>query len=206
MPTCNLCKKLKNNSDFYLRKNGNLRKDCKVCRSAKNSNYYKSHQDEIKKATKEYKVFNSLKIKKDSKIYYKENRDLIRSEQKIYLNSIHGRLTNLLNLAKKRSKGKPFDLDIDFLISLYDKQFGKCLLTNIDFSFIKPDNFRVDPFAISIDKINAKSFYTKDNVRLVCVAVNFGLNEFGDKIFKQICESYIENLNRDNKELSLSLS
>lgn len=42
------------------------------------------------------------------------------------------------------------------------------------------------PFAPSLDRIDAASGYTRDNVRLVCQAVNFALNAFGEDVFREI--------------------
>lgn len=67
-----------------------------------------------------------------------------------------------------------------------------CSQCKIPFEFNKT-NFIRRPFAPSIDRINAKLGYTKDNVRLVCTIVNMVLNEFGDNIFDKMCRAYVEN-------------
>lgn len=199
MPTCTICNQIKEVSEFYTLKSGKIHKPCKICCRINKSQYYKNNKEKPKIKAQKYKELNSEKIKIDRKKYYQDNKERIRADQYNYHNTPKGRLISLMTLAEARSVGKDFDLNIDFLLDLYNKQDGKCSLTKIDFSFQKPKNFRTDPFAVSIDKINAKLFYTKDNIRLVSVAVNFALNEFGEDIFKVICVEYIKNI-LNNKE------
>lgn len=45
-------------------------------------------------------------------------------------------------------------------------------------------------------RIDSKGGYTKDNVRLVCIIVNFALSEFGDLSFDKMCKAYCNNLVR----------
>ena len=42
------------------------------------------------------------------------------------------------------------------------------------------------PFAPSLDRIDSSGGYTRDNTRLVCQAVNFALNAFGEDIFREV--------------------
>jgi hypothetical protein len=75
---------------------------------------------------------------------------------------------------------------------LIDDGRNKCAITKIKFIFDKGNTSR-RPFSPSIDRINSKLGYTKDNVRLVCVIVNLALNEFGDENFDKMCRAYVEN-------------
>ncbi len=53
----------------------------------------------------------------------------------------------------------------------------------------KPTNSYRAPFAPSIDRINSEKGYTDGNVRLVCVAVNWALSDWGIEVFEKICSS-----------------
>lgn len=48
----------------------------------------------------------------------------------------------------------------------------------------------LNPFAPSLDRINCGGGYTKDNTRIVCVAVNVAINTFGDDVFFKMLEGY----------------
>ena len=195
MITCNICCRSKDDNQFYFRKNGKPRKECKTCKSVKNSKYYKENEQEIRQQTAEYKIFNSDKIKQDSIEYYQANKLVIRQLQKEYQISPRGRLINLMSYAKSRAKQnkRKFDLDIEFLLEMFHNQNGQCKLTGINFSLEKENDCRVDPWAISIDRVDSKLGYTKNNVMLVCAVVNFALNEWGESVLRTMSEAIIQH-------------
>lgn len=86
-----------------------------------------------------------------------------------------------------------FDLDKEFLSDLFEKQSNKCALTGISFEYeVTNSGYRHRrPFAPSLDRINCQNGYTKDNVRIVCIIVNFALCEFGDEAFNKMCKAYV---------------
>jgi len=73
------------------------------------------------------------------------------------------------------------------LLNLMLQSKGKCAITGIDF-FRAPTTER-HPFAISIDRINSKEGYQLNNCRLVLLAVNLGMCQWGDDAFMEICRS-----------------
>lgn len=99
----------------------------------------------------------------------------------------------LLGHARKRSKIRElgFDLTVDDLLEMYEKQAGRCSLTGIEFSLSGGFDGKNNPFAPSIDRIVAGGAYSKANVRLVCTAVNFALGDWGEPVFRLICENYL---------------
>lgn len=50
------------------------------------------------------------------------------------------------------------------------------------------------PFSPSLDQIIPGQGYTESNVRLVCTAINLGMNKFGEEVFKSVAKSYLENV------------
>jgi hypothetical protein len=78
-----------------------------------------------------------------------------------------------------------FKLDCpDFAATLYDRQHGCCAVSGIAFNLERYDDALVKhPFAPSIDRRLSSRGYTEDNVRLVCVAVNFGMGQWGEEVF-----------------------
>lgn len=111
-------------------------------------------------------------------------------KDKKYQETLNGIVSRMFSQIKK--KKLPSDIDKDFLLQLFQKS-NKCTLTGIEFDFKCYQNKKDNPFRPSLDRIDCSRGYTQDNVRLVCVAVNFALNEFGESIFKQICEAYLAN-------------
>ncbi len=180
MSICSKCNLEKSYNDFYDRGDGKKKKICKVCDNKTKHDYYLKHKEEIKNKTH---------------IWYQKNKHKRKLVNKQYQKTVKGRLVQLMRQAKNRAlkNNLLYDLDIKFLLELWNKQNGKCILTGIDFILERSEIYNSEPFAPSIDKINPKLGYTKDNVRLVCVAINYALNEFGEDIFKQICKAYLRN-------------
>ncbi len=138
---------------------------------------------------------NKDRLSEENSRKYLTNRDArLKSANARYYNS-KNTFSNMIRGAKVRAKAAEllFELDEIFIKNLYDKQNGKCALTHIDFVFEKEDALSRRPFAPSIDRMNSKLGYVKDNVRLVCAVVNLALNEFGDEIFDRMCKAYVEN-------------
>jgi hypothetical protein len=181
---CTRCKSQKHSSMFNKHP---LRADtyCKMCISCteKQKNYREKHKNAFKKSTQKY---------------YKKNKTKIIKIREKRFNTLIGRLKNILSGIKNRSGPENYDLDIDFLMSLYNNQNGQCALTKLKMSFINDSQFRVDPFMISVDRINPSLGYIKSNVRLVCAIVNYALNEFGETIFGTMCKAYAQNLHQSS--------
>lgn len=93
--------------------------------------------------------------------------------------------------AKERSKrlNIPFDITKDFLQYLWDKQKGLCAISNIPMTYSR-NNGRTST-NVSIDQINPHLGYTKDNVQLVCMAVNQMKNDLSIEELCMFCESIL---------------
>ena len=176
-------------------------KKCKTCPKEQPEELFKANRNQcydcinyIRRRRNKMKMDEERKaIKgKSGSTYYLEHREdrLKRAKENYYANFANSLVRSLKQRAK--TMDVPFDLDIDFVKELYSKQSGKCLLTGIAFILDKSDTSR-RPFAPSIDRINSKLGYTKNNVRLVCTIVNLALNEFGDSSFDKMCRAYVEN-------------
>lgn len=98
----------------------------------------------------------------------------------------------LCSAASRAAKQEmPFTLDLEFLIELYHNQAGQCALTGLSMNLDSPKIGRSRPFVPSLDRIDSTKGYTKDNVRLVCWAVNVALSQWGESQFNTICRAYI---------------
>jgi hypothetical protein len=179
---CTRCGVTKSSLEFLKNPlhNDILYKNCISC-TEKQKTYRKKHKNESKIARQ---------------TYYKKNKEKIIKIRQKRFDTLNGRLKNILSNIKNRSKFHEYDLDIDFLISLFKSQNGKCALTNIEMSLTNKSNHRSDPFVVSVDRINPSIGYLKSNVRLVCTVVNYALNEFGEDVFQTICIAYIQQLQK----------
>lgn len=144
---------------------------------------------------RQYRNKNKEKLSEQNKKWRTDNREYNKAMQYNYYKSTRGRVVDFHHAAKRRAKKKKieFELSTDFIVEMWEKQNGKCALTQIEFLIPQErTGGKASPFAPSIDRIDSSKGYEKDNVRLVCVAVNYALNEFGEEIFKQICKAYLK--------------
>lgn len=79
--------------------------------------------------------------------------------------------------AKKRNL--QFNITIDDVYKLYDKQNGKCSMTGIDISF---ENLNV-----SVDRIDSSLGYTLNNIQLVYRPINFMKQNLPNSMFIELC-------------------
>jgi hypothetical protein len=92
-------------------------------------------------------------------------------------------------------KGVDFDLTEKFMEKLWKD--GRCAVTGVAFSLKPfPDTFVRYPLAPSIDRILSRRGYIKDNVRLVCVAANFGMGQWGEGVFMTLARAAVEREER----------
>lgn len=105
------------------------------------------------------------------------------------------RLSKLLAMAKNRStnKGLPFNLDLDYLIDLWESNFASCQITGIPFELGRYERGKVHPYAPSFDRIDPQKGYVKGNVRIVCYQINVAMSEFGLEQFDRFVKLYTQN-------------
>jgi len=111
-----------------------------------------------------------------------------------YAHSEKGRVTLLLNYAQDRARrhSLPFDLDREWLEPKL--AMGKCELTGLTLSGEVPGQYRIHPFAPSLDRIHPDAGYVKTNTRLVCFAVNMARSDWGDAVLMQIAEALVKGV------------
>lgn len=103
------------------------------------------------------------------------------------------------NGASKR--GLSFELSQQNVIDLLILAQGRCMATGIEFSDDKEPNVRLALWQPSIDRINSNKGYTPENIRIVCLAFNISIQNFGDITYKKIAESYLKtSLRSKNRE------
>jgi len=99
---------------------------------------------------------------------------------------------------RAQKAGLRFTLTPDFAVKLYEQQHGRCAVSGIEFNLGSyPKALVKHPFAPSIDRTFSDGHYTPDNVRLVCVAVNFGMGQWGQELYMTIARAAVD---REAKE------
>jgi hypothetical protein len=85
-------------------------------------------------------------------------------------------LTERFSDLKTRTKNKrvkyniALNFDVEYLLELWNKQSGKCAISNIEMTFVLYEG-HIKTNA-SIDRINSNKGYSKDNIQLVCSIIN----------------------------------
>lgn len=142
-------------------------KTCKICGEVKSvDDFYKSQRGSKCKIctlniTREYK-----KNKRKS-IEFRKSEGLKQKERRVRL------WQNTLIHDSKR-KGVENTLTIDDITEMYNKQNGLCYWFKIP---LIPSNKNKHPQQPSLDRLDRKKGYTKDNVVLCCYSANIGRNE-----------------------------
>jgi hypothetical protein len=97
---------------------------------------------------------------------------------------------------RKNAKPRGLSVEIteDDVVSMLQVSKMRCAVTGIAFSSKEePDvrGKRKRMWLPSIDRIDSSAGYTKDNVRIVCSAVNVAMSNFGDKLFLRIASAAV---------------
>ncbi len=203
--TCKDCNKEKEINNFSKSKSGKFgyANECKDCRKIKRSKHnFKSDKVGLKKCA-------ACKVKKDKTEFHtdKHNTDGLNSScKKCRFNTQNKYLSELKNYFKKifkdlrnnaKKRNIKVEITLDDIKELYDKQNGICIYTGEKMTHLGHQNKETknghiyNTNNISVDRIDSKKHYIKDNIQLVCAQVNrvkYDMNhdEFLDMV-KKIC-------------------
>jgi hypothetical protein len=89
------------------------------------------------------------------------------------------------------TRGLEFSLTKDDLQAMWERSKGRCEVTGIKLDIVRIPDCKRRPLAPSIDRIDSRSGYTLENCRLVCVAVNLAINEWGEDLFGRVAKAYV---------------
>lgn len=134
-----------------------------------------------RKNEKHKSYYKSETGKKYQRDYYLKNKDAVLKRTKQNKNKRAERHPLMLILATCRNaakrRGIQFNISIDDLLDKWEKQNGKCYYTGIE--MIK--TFRKKcPTQVSVDRINTKEGYLKENIALCCLSINYAKNSFDE--------------------------
>lgn len=96
-------------------------------------------------------------------------------------------------LSSSLGKGKERkELTLDYLMSLYENQDGKCAITGFVMTY-EAGKGRV-PTNISIDRIDSTIGYVEGNIQLACIQANKMKMELTTEQLTHWCEAVVTNL------------
>jgi len=125
----------------------------------------------------------------------------------------HGNgITTHLNAGNRRTPQTPFkwfmknvnnrnkevDIDIDYIMELWDKQKGTCPFTGWRLELPKNSSVFADGNRVrraSLDRIDSNKGYVKSNVRFISVMANLCKNNFTDQEVRLFCEAVVAQKN-----------
>jgi hypothetical protein len=94
---------------------------------------------------------------------------------------------------RARTAGIGHTLADGYATVLFDLQKGLCAVTGLKFSLnVFPDVLVKHPFAPSLDRTLSSGGYDPENVRLVCIAVNFGMGEWGQELYLTFARAAVQ--------------
>ena len=166
---------------------GDLRADGKffiqyLTKNLDDEGFYKlkfGEQSWIKRSNK-----NALAWQKSNKaIHNKRN-----SEQ-----SLKPRYRAFLLFSSARNRAKKFGLEFNLtkLWVLQKIEQGTCEISGEKFEFKPHEKFNFNPYSPSLDRIDSKGGYTRENCRVILTALNVAINEFGLDLYLTLAKKVI---------------
>ena len=138
-----------------------------------------------------YKHKGEEKNKIRKKIYNHSYGQYFKSYKHIFTPKTF--LAKCLNVTRKndRKVNREFNIDIKYLLELWELQGGKCAVTGIQMTY----KFR-DLRAVSIDRIDSTKGHIKGNIQLVCQFYNLGKKDHPDDQARSFIQSIKQEIKR----------
>jgi len=124
--------------------------------------------------------------KEKNRIKKYENRRSRKSDPSQFGITEYTAIKNRITTKSKIGRILEFDLTPDFIQDLFDKSGRKCAITGIPFQMELGKPYKRNPFRPSIDRIDSKRGYTKDNIQIVLSIVNTMRLDYSDDIINQV--------------------
>jgi len=162
-----------------INKKGSTERTCTCCNKTfpKTKEFFTSFT-----ARRDGLVFQT-KCKSCEKIYVEKRNSTPEKSFKLILNKIK-------NSPKRINKG--FDIDLEYLMSVYNEQDGKCKITGLDLTCEKGKGFV--PTSITVDRIDSSKGYVKGNIQILSYWANMSKGAMSLEEFKYFIETAYKNL------------
>ena len=142
--------------------------------------------------SRRYKQNNPKKVKEQTKKRTSDGR-AIKATRKYRRTTRYGWFMALIGRIKANNKyrkiPREFNLVVNEILKLWDRQGGRCAVTKI------PLEIGVDAWCLrqpSIDRIDHDKGYTIDNIRLTCLWVNVARGKWADNQLLEMCKILVE--------------
>lgn len=117
-----------------------------------------------------------------------------RQRVKNYHATTVGRAYQLLNNARSRAIRYDLAFDLSYEWVLPKLAFNACEASGLPFDLNRKG--QKNPYAPSVDRIDATKGYTMDNCRIILWGLNAAFNEWGEDVFNTIVKAYLEHQTR----------
>ena len=128
----------------------------------------------------------SLLHSKSKPDYKKKRNERVARFRKTFRGGISQRMMACKQRAVQQKL--PFDIDMLFLIELWEEQEGKCALSGRPIHIGNSDWWS----RASIDKIEPDKGYVKGNVQFLSMQVNYAKNNMNNEEFIKLCKDIVE--------------
>lgn len=118
-------------------------------------------------------------------------------------------VANAMNGRHRQSAIKrsiPFQINSADIYALMSEADFRCAISGIPFSKKADLGGRMDPWAPSVDRIENRHGYVKDNIRVVCVIANMAMNQWGYDALLRLSKAVVRNAVTVAPELTHQLS
>lgn len=188
---CRECRKPETEVEF--RPKANI---CVPCFKIYLANYRNENRDKLRKQVRDWKDTNREQLRETNRKLYHTPEGKAMHRARV-CKTPRTWLSHLLSITRANSikpgphdpKSGPkrdFDLDLDYVVSLYESQQGKCAITGV-----KMTHTFNDMNAMSIDRIDPEQGHIKGNIHLICQWANFAKRHHKLAVFRRALSDFM---------------
>ena len=104
-----------------------------------------------------------------------------------YMLRVDQLVNEIYGTVKRRASKKGLEFSLSKTLIYQGLRTGRCAQTGIPFSYEANS-----PWKPSLDRIDSRLGYTKENVQYVCVMYNYCKNDFSDEEVRDMCEALVK--------------